>query len=286
MNTSTPKPPRTGRYFSLLAFEQTIRNDPEVLGLLYGGSRARGASDRYSDLDIDVWVTSPASARVDAKLREIAAALGSIQFIYGRGPAFVTTFVGEDWQRVDLHLHGPEDTKPSPDYARGNIVKDWDGTLARIVENAPVDHVAASWQDARAEIEEAIDSMLYLTLHNARGEYWSAAEEITSRLTSLYTLLACLRGRASYGLRYVTEMLTGEEQAMLNRAWPACSERAEIRRAASELWIWIRFVWLEAERSLGRSLEIVVNDGSMREAIDAFYRSSGAESLPRTPRAP
>src|SRR5947209_16605179 len=122
MTTFASRTPRTGRFFSLVAFEASVQSDPEILGLLYTGSLGSGVTDPYSDLDLDVWITAEAWRRVDTKLREILATLGAIQFVYSRGPAFVTAFVGPDWQRVDLHLHGPSDTQTFADYARGRVV--------------------------------------------------------------------------------------------------------------------------------------------------------------------
>jgi hypothetical protein len=270
MTTSALNSPRTGCNFSLAAFETTVQTDSEILGLLYTGSLGSGATDPYSDLDIDVWVTAEAFTRVDAKLREVVAVLGTIQFIYSRGPAFVTAFVGPDYQRVDLHLHGPTDRKTFADYAHGCVVKDTRGMLTRMVDRAPLPPIAASWEAARAEIEESIDSMMYATLHNARGEHWSAASEIMEKVSRLYTLLASLRGRATHGLRYVTDTLTQEEQEMLVHAWPTRVERTEVRRAAAELWKWTEYVWREVERALRRSLEIKLDEHEMLQAVDAF----------------
>lgn len=212
MDTLHAPLPRTERYFPFEAFELAIHRDTRVLGPLYSGSVARGVADRYSDLDIDVWVAADAFGDLSAMLEATMNALGGAQFAYTRGPAFVTGFVGEDWQRVDLHLHGAEETKTYADYAGGRIVKDWDGTLTRIVSDAPVEHVTTVWEEARAVVEEAVDSTLYLTLHNARGETWSAAEEIVARLATSYTLLGSFRGRATFGFRYVGVVLTSAEQ--------------------------------------------------------------------------
>ena len=52
-------------------------------------------------------------------------------------------------------------------------------------------------------IEGSIDSQVYLALHNARGAVWSAMGEVSSRGIQLYQFLAELRGRRSYGPRYV-----------------------------------------------------------------------------------
>ena len=40
----------------LVAFETSARDDATVLGVLYAGSQGRGDFDRFSDLDIKVWL--------------------------------------------------------------------------------------------------------------------------------------------------------------------------------------------------------------------------------------
>ena len=72
-------------------------------------------------------------------------------------------------------------------------------------------------------------------------------------------------------MRYVANTLSEEEQEMLARAWPGCFERDEVRRAATALWNWTRYVWREVERTLGRSLELEFNERAMLQAIDNVY---------------
>ena len=48
--------PRMGVDFPLADFELRIMADPDVLGMMYNGSLGRGEADRYSDLDISLWV--------------------------------------------------------------------------------------------------------------------------------------------------------------------------------------------------------------------------------------
>jgi hypothetical protein len=45
----------------LVAFEAAARDEPSVLGVLYAGSLGRGTFDRFSDLDIMVWLKDEAS---------------------------------------------------------------------------------------------------------------------------------------------------------------------------------------------------------------------------------
>jgi hypothetical protein len=94
----------TGHLFPLQAFAAAMRDDPEVRGALYTGSLGGGTADRFSDLDIELCVTDAAYARARAKLRETLERLGVVQFLYYRGAATATGFVGPAWQRVDLAL--------------------------------------------------------------------------------------------------------------------------------------------------------------------------------------
>jgi hypothetical protein len=125
----------TGNAFALGAFETAVQRDAEVLGVLYTGSLGRGTADRYSDLDIELWVTDQAFADAPNVLRRLMGYLGTVHFMYERGAETRTTgFVGPDWQRVDLALHRQTETELAASYATARIVKDVDGSLGRSLE--------------------------------------------------------------------------------------------------------------------------------------------------------
>ncbi len=197
--------------------------------------------------------------------------VGELQFLYLRGEAFATGFVGPDWRRVDLELKRRDGLTPDPQYAGARVVKDTDGVLARLVADSQPQAVTAARDQARGLMEEAIDSQIYLALHNARGATWSALGEVSYRVTALYGFLGQLRGRLTYGFRYVAELLSPEEQALLAAAWPASPGRDEVRRAARALWDWTRHVWAEAERELGAPLEIAIDEAGLLAAVDRIY---------------
>jgi hypothetical protein len=255
----------------LRQFEAAAQADPEVLGVIYTGSLGRGTCDRFSDLDIVVWVADAVAEQASASVRQIMGWLGEVHFAYARGEAFATGFVGSDWRRVDLYLKRQAELKPDAEYAGARVLKDTDGFLARLVAESPAEAVSVTWEQARFALEDAIDSQIYLALHNARGAAWSAMGEVSYRCTELYTLLAALRGRRTYGLRFVETLLSPEEQAQLTAAWPAAPTRDEVRRAGRALWDWTRHVWREAERLLGRSLELTVDEGGLLAAVDRIY---------------
>jgi hypothetical protein len=258
----------------LREFEAALQADPDALGILYTGSLGRGTADRFSDLDIVVWTADSVYERgtTRQKLREWMERLGHVHYLYYHGETGATGFAGPEWQRTDLDLLRGSEREPGPGWASAQVVKDTDGTLARLVAESPQEVVEASLAAVRGKIEEVIDGQIYLALHNARGAVWSAMGEVSSQCAGLYILLARLRGRDSYGFRYVETLLTAEEQALLTAAWPAAPSRDEVRRAARALWRWARHVWAEAEAALGAAMEIDLDEPGLLEAVERIYQ--------------
>jgi hypothetical protein len=267
LDTAVP----VGLLACLRPFEATAQAAAEVLGVLSTGSLGRGTCDRYSDPDIVLWVTDAALDAGPARVRQVMGWLGEVHFTYMRGEAFATGFVGPEWRRVDLYLKRQAELTPDPAYAGARVVKDTGGFLAQLVAESPADVVTVTWEQARAALEDAIDSQIYLALQNARGAVWSAMGEISYRCPELYTLLAALRGRRTHGFRAVEALLSPGEHALLRAAWPAAPTRDEVRRAGRALWDWSRHVWREAERILGRPLEIAVDEAGLLTAVDRIY---------------
>ncbi len=257
----------------LRLFEAAIRSDAEALGVLYTGSLGRGTADRFADLDIEVWTAETVFERGAGKqkLRDWMGLLGEIQFIYDRGDNYATGFVGQEWRRTDLTLLREADLEPRSGWAGVPVVKDTNGRLAALVAASSPEAVGISPDTMRSKIEELIDSQIYLALHNARGAVWSALGEVSHQAASTYTLLACLRGRHSYGFRYVEALLSAEEQALLTATWPAAPTRDEVRRAGRALWHWTRYLWSEAERSFGSPLGLTLDEAALLEAVDRIY---------------
>jgi hypothetical protein len=254
----------------LAAFEAAARHDPSVLGVLYAGSLGRGTFDRFSDLDIKVWLSEEASVGPE-RLRTLLGWLGEIQFVHHEDDTSATGFVGPDWRRTDLDLLRRADLMAAPRFARLHVVKDTQGTLARLVDESPTEVIEGRVEQAREMIEAVIDGQIYLALHNARGAVWYAMGEVTLCCQLLHQFLARLRGRNSYNFRYVEALLTPQEQALLTAAWPTAPTREEVRRAAGALWAWTRYVWAEAERVLDRSLAVSLDEAALHAAVDRIY---------------
>ena len=58
---------------------------------------------------------------------------------------------------------------------------------------------------------------------------------------------------------------------LLYAAWPTGTDREAIRRAARGLWEWTRYVWTQAEQTLGEELGISLEKEAFLEAIERPY---------------
>jgi len=117
----------------------------------------------------------------------------------------------------------------------------------------------------------AVADQIYIAVNNARGATWEATGSVPHHVVQLYEVMARLRGRRSYGLRYAELLLSPAELRLMRAAWPATPTRGEVRRAARALWAWTVYVRAESERVLGRPMEITVDETGLLAAVDALY---------------
>lgn len=254
------------------AFERAIMADPEALGVFYFGSLGRGVATRYSDLDIFVVVPDSIADPYQAKLAPLLGLFGEVHWLdmpNGKG------FVGPGWNQVDIEMARLADLEHERSYrfAGANVIKDSDGFLAAFVATCEPESVAETPAGATTVIRETLADLLYATRNNARGAIWEAGGSLVYHCAQLYGLLGRLRGRHTYGFRYVDQILSPEEQTLMAAAWPRELSQADNRRAALALWQWLKHVWREAERALGQPLDLQVDETSLLVALDAMYDS-------------
>ncbi len=265
--------PRMGVHFPLSDFEQRIMADPDVLGMLYCGSRGRGRADRYSDLDITIWLTDEAHAK-PGRIAHYLRWLGEIQFISVShnefGPS-CNSYIGPDWHKAELGLLGSYHPEPNPYFHGVTVVKDTNGRLASLVAASPPSTAELTREAARTEIEEILYEIGSITMGNMRGSYYHQMHNLCEYANSVYTLLAQLRGREGYAVRFVERFLNEDELALLYAAWPQAPEREAIRRAARGLLEWIRYVWRQVEQTLGEELDISLDTVAFQQALDRLY---------------
>jgi hypothetical protein len=84
--------------------------------------------------------------------------------------------------------------------------------------------------------------------------------------------LARQRRREPYDVRFMEQQfLRLDELVLLYSAWPAGPQRDAIRRAVVGLWDWTRYVWTEAEQTLGDSLAIPLDAEALLAALERPY---------------
>ena len=113
-NNPSPNQPFQAFPIPLRQFEAAIQADQRVLGMLYTGSLGRGTADRFSDLDIEVWVTDAAYAEAEMTAQEILGYLGAIQFLYSRATGYTTAFLGIEYSQPILEVTWSAAVKRNP----------------------------------------------------------------------------------------------------------------------------------------------------------------------------
>jgi hypothetical protein len=252
-------------------FERAIQSDPEVLGMFYFGSLGRAAATRHSDLDIFVVVPDSIAEPYQEKLVPLLQLFGQIHWIEKQGG---TGYVGPNWTQVDIEFAHRSELEPSYRYAGARVIKDVDGFLAAYAASCTPEEFVETPASAGAMIYDAIGDLLYQARNNARGALWESRGNMTYQCSLVYQLLGRLRGRRTYGFRYVEALLTPDEQTLLAATWPGELSQAENRRAALALWAWTKYVWREAERVLGAPLELAIDEAGLLDAIDRMYTHS------------
>jgi len=281
--------PRVGVHFPLADFEQRIMAAPDVLGMLYCGSLGRGAADRCSDLDITLWLRDEALAKPGC-IEHYLGWLGAIHFVSWSQDEFGLSsncYVGPDWQRVELDIIGSNHPTPNPYFHGVAVLKDTNGRLASLVAASGPPTAELTRDAARKVIEEVIYETGAITVRNIRGSHYHIMSNLCEYANSVYTLLARLRGREEYDVRFVERFLRPDELALLEAAWPAGPEREAIRRAVRGLWLWLRYVWTQVEQTLGEELGISLDAAAFLEAIERPYDwdLAAADASPASPPA-
>ncbi len=242
-------------------------------GAAAGGLTRCGETDRYSDLDISLYLRDQALAK-PRRIEHYLGWLGATQFVsvspHDSGCA-CNAYVSTDWQQVELDISRKVDVTPHPYFHRATIVKDTDDWLASLVTTSGPQTAKPTRDAARNVLEDAIYHLGFVTMQNTRGSHHHAVSNLCELANNVYTLLCQLRGREGYAERFVERFLRPDELALLYAAWPASPEREAIRRAARGLWNWTRYVWTQAEQTLGEELGISLNTAAFLEAIERPY---------------
>jgi len=217
------------------------RNDPRVVGLVVGGSVARGAADEYSDLDLVIVCDDEAQPEVLAAARAFAASLGPLL------AAFTGEHVGEPRLLIALYDPGPRHVDLKFVGVRDLDSRVEDGLVlwqrGQVVDRA-YERRLASWPAADPQwIEDRFWVWLhYASVKVARGEFFEAVDALTfMRATALAPLIVADRVPNPAGVRRIEQiapdLIPALSETLGDVTVPACLRAAE---ATVDLYLRLR----------------------------------------------
>jgi len=197
-----------------------LRDDARVVGLVLGGSLARGAADLYSDVDLYVVVRDGAFDGVLAERDAVAEAVGSQLFAFDVDPVpggstdRIVVYEGPDGFPVKLDFMYLEesDLEPAPKWAGCAILRDRGGRVGAVVARseglAPPPPAPGALLGLNQEFWVRC---WYVFGKIARGELWEALDGLHGiRSQALVPLLDRAAGRPHEGYRRLEGKLDPE----------------------------------------------------------------------------
>ena len=230
-----------------------FRDDDRVLGLVLGGSLARGGADFYSDVDLYVIVRDEALDAVFAGRARAAEAIGPPLFRFAVDPVpggsrdYIVTYPGP--VKLDLMYHRRSELEPDQKWENGLVLKDDSASLAAVVSRSAGSDPGYLKPEVLAELDQRFWTWCWYVFGKiVRGELWEALDGVhTIRSHALLPLLDLAAERPHEGYRRLERKLDPVTAGSL--AATVASLRPEALYAA-----------LQAEISLFRELRAIVFD--------------------------
>jgi predicted nucleotidyltransferase len=195
-----------------------FRNDTRVLGLVVGGSLARGGADFYSDVDLYVVVRDGTFEDVFAGRNSAAEAVGSPLFgfdvdpVAGGSTDHVVLYEGP--VKFDFMYLRESDLGPHPRWDGCVVLKDTDGRLRAVLARSEALGPPRASAEDLSELNQKFWTLCWYAFGKIeRGELWEALDGLHSiRTLALVSLLDWIAGRPHEGYRRL-EQKTNREQA-------------------------------------------------------------------------
>ena len=214
-----PSLDRLARHRELLerAFAR-FRDDIRLVGLVVGGSLARGEGDFYSDLDLYVVVRDGVFEDMFAERNSIAEALGSPLFgfvvdpVPGGSTDHIVLYEGP--VKFDFMYLRESHLVPHPRWDGCVVLKDTDGRLGAVVARSEALGLGGPSAEDLSELNQKFWTWCWYAFGKIeRGELWEALDGLHSiRTLALVPLLDWSAERRHEGYRRL-ERNTNQEQA-------------------------------------------------------------------------
>jgi predicted nucleotidyltransferase len=194
-----------------------FRDDTRAVGLVVGGSLARGGADFYSDLDLYVVVRDGAFEDVFTERNSTAEAVGSPLFgfavdpIPGGSTDHIVLYEGP--VKFDFMYLRESDLEPHPRWDGCVVLKDADGRLGAVVARSEALGPPRPSAEDISELNQKFWIWCWYALGKIeRGELWEALHGLHSiRTLALVPLLDWTAERPHEGYRRL-ESKTNQEQ--------------------------------------------------------------------------
>jgi len=230
-----------------------FRDDGRILGLVLGGSLARGGADFYSDVDLYVIVRDEFFDTVFAGRDAAAEAIGSPLFRFAVDPVpggsrdYIVTYPGP--VKLDLMYHRRSELEPGPKWENGLVLKDDSASLAAVVSRSVGSRPDHPAPEALVELDQRFWTWCWYVFGKiVRGELWEALDGAhTIRSRALLPLLDLAAERPHEGYRRLERKLDPATSGSLSAT--VASLQPEALYAA-----------LQAEIFLFRELRAIVFD--------------------------
>jgi predicted nucleotidyltransferase len=194
-----------------------FRDDIRALGLVVGGSLARGGADFYSDVDLYVVVRDGAFEDVLAERDSTAEAVGSTFFgfvvdpVAGGSTDHIVLYDGP--VKFDFMYLRESDLGPHPRWDGCVVLKDTDGRLGAVVARSEALGPSRPSAEGLLELNQKFWTWCWYAFGKIeRGELWEALDGLHSiRSLALVPLLDWSAERRHEGYRRL-ERKTNQEQ--------------------------------------------------------------------------
>ncbi len=227
-----------------------FQDDVRVIGLVAGGSLARGGADFYSDIDLYVVVRDEAFKQIFAERNSIAEVVGSPLFGFTVDPmpggSIDHVVVYEGPVKFDFMYLQQSDLKPDPKWVGCVVLKDVNGRVGAVVTRSEgLAPPQPSTQELLELNQEFWSRCWYVFGKIARGELWEALDGLHSiRGLAIVPLLDWGAERPHEGYRRLERKTHPEEASRLMATVAAVERQAlyEALRAEMELFRGLRAV--------------------------------------------
>ena len=184
-----------------------FQDDDRVVGMILGGSLARGGADFYSDVDLYIVTCDESFGAVFDGSDAAALALGPPLFRFivdptpGGSQDYIVTYPGP--VKLDLMYYRESEIVPAPKWAGCVVLKDVSGLVDDVLIRSRDFAPSPPASDELLELDQWFWTLCWYVFGKVmRGELWEALDGIhTIRSDALLPMLDWAAGRPHEGFR-------------------------------------------------------------------------------------